>query len=438
MQHQSLLRVGYASILALLVALEGIITPAAVTPAHAADAALVFAALDAIMQNHVTKQDPIKLLAAAVDGLRQLLKRAYISGSVDDLIAADEARAREIFQERFDRAVGLAQGRLIDTQFQYAAARAMAASVGDPNTFFLDPNEMLRNQVDRSVYSGIGVFFFRKDDRRYIFTVFPGSPAAKAGLHELDRVLAINGQSTQGMPGINFQSLLRGPQGTEVKLTVLRPGQSTPLTVSIARQPISPLALVRKMLKERIGYIQVLGFPREATAEFRRALAELKDEGMRGLVLDLRQTASLRPVEYRQIAGMLLPAGVPIETDVFRGSKNTFATSGDLMLESATPLVVLIDADTEFEGELLAAAIQETRRGKLVGVRTAGHVGNSTTLPLPGGASILVKTNEMLTGKGVMLEKNGVRPDVSVELTTGDLDRGVDTQLQRALQIIFQ
>ncbi len=127
-----------AQILTLLFTLE--LTPRAISPAQAADATLVFAAYQAIIQNQVPRPDPIKLLTGALMGLRQALTKVGIAERLTDLTATDEASARSEFQARFDRAVMLGQGKMTATQLQYAAADAMAASLGGGTLFSIDEN----------------------------------------------------------------------------------------------------------------------------------------------------------------------------------------------------------------------------------------------------------------------------------------------------------
>ncbi len=441
--------------------------PQTASPAQAADATLVFATEQAIMDNRVERPDAIKLLTGALTGLRQALTKVGIAERLADLTAADETSARAEFQARFDRAIVLGQGKLTAKQLQYAAADAMAASLGDGEaTRFRTPEQW----ANRNGFVGTGIDIWNKLGRLFIFRVFPYTPAASAGLRPFDRILAIDGQSVQemmkkGMTTRDIADHIRGPEGTTVNLTVRRPGQSAPLLFSIVRQRVQSHDLEHKILGGHVGYIYISFLIGADTAEFRRALVDLQHTGMRELIVDLRTYTSVFFGASLRVANTLLPAGVPIHTilahmeNVSRHARPvvcraplsnggpspkscTDITEGGTLLDPSTPLIVLIDEQTSNTGETLSAAIRATRRGRLLGVRTAGHVGWSGLVPnadpvdLPGGAKLFVKTRLVLAGDGTVLDRIGVQPDVVVELTAQDLDRGVDTQLQRAVQML--
>ncbi len=442
------------------------LVPPAISPAQAADATLVFAAYQAIIQNHVDRPDPIKLLTGALTGLRQALTKVGIAERLADLTATDEVSARAEFQARFDRAVMLGQGKLTATQLQYAAARGMVDGMGDNLTFFFTPQQWAERNKG---YTGTGLIFWNKLGRFFIFSVLPYGPAASAGLRPFDRILAIDGQSVlemmkKGMADQEIASHIRGPEGSAVKLTVLRPGQNAPLSFSVVRQRILRLPPEEhKLLDGRLGYIQLASLPVRInySAAVRRALIDLQRAGMRGLILDLRHFGGGAYVQIHQVANALLPAGVPIQMivshteGVDRHSRPeecrrpleirenglssrtcTDITSGTTLLDPSIPLVVLMDEKTDTTGETLSAAIRAARRGKLLGMHSAGRVGWVDFTELPGGAVIGVRTRLVLAGDGTVLDKVGVQPDLVVELTAQDLDRGVDTQLQRAVQML--
>jgi len=208
--------------------------PALLQPARAADAGIVYEVLAAIVENHVERPEPAKLLAGAVGGLREALTRAGVTAQLADLSATTESEARLQFQERFDQAVAQSGGSVPEVQLRYAAAAAMAASVGDSHTWFANP-EQWREFVERTQgnpsFVGIGVLLLPRDGRFYIWRVFAGSPAEQAGLRAFDRIVTVDGQSTQNMSTQDLVSRVRGPAGTQVQIGVQRPGQAAPVTV---------------------------------------------------------------------------------------------------------------------------------------------------------------------------------------------------------------
>ena len=412
--------------------------------ARAAEPSVVFTALEILTQRHVARPDPVKLLDAAVDGLRQALFRVGIAVQLANITAADDAGARREFQVQFDRALATGARTIgnAETVLQYFAAAAMAASLEDSHTWFAIPEqwqELLRRQRGEASYSGLGIRLLHQDNRFYIIDVYTDGPAARGGLRPLDRILAFDGRATAGMLLGQVVARTRGSQGTPVSITVQRPGQSDPLTVPITYAPIVIPTSESRMLDGSIGYIKFRQFTQGSSGELARSLEDLLGKSMRGLVLDLRGNLGGSEQELVSVAGMFLASGLPVAIMRERqGERTELVTTGNPRLNPSTPVTVIIDRETSSAGEVLAAAFQEHSRGPLVGGRTAGRVGFGAGYALPGGAGILVTIRTVTTGRDVVLEKRGARPDVVVELPTADLDRGVDAPLERAVQLTAQ
>jgi carboxyl-terminal processing protease len=428
-------------LLALVLAMGGVGAPWAARTAAAADASIVFAAVDILKQQHHAAPDPVRLLAAAAEGLRQALSQAGIVTPPAALLAGGEAAAREEFQRYFDRAAVLAYGRLSEVQLQYAAAAAAAASLDDSHTAFLLPEqwaEVQRELSNQASFIGIGIRLINRGGQFYVMNVFPGTPAARAGLRDLDRVVAVDGRTTEGMALQEVSRRIRGPQGMPVEVVVRRPGEPAPLVFTISREPILVPAVDARMVEGQTGYVHLHHLASGATVQFRRALQDLQARGMRALVLDLRGNGGGLVGETVSVASALLPPGLPVMHRENRLRRIADRTRGGPLLSTALPLVVLVDEATASGGEVVAAAMREHRRAPLVGVRTAGALMASLYFPLPGGTAIEVAVERVTTGKGTVVEKVGLAPDVQVELTPDDLERGVDAQLERALEELRQ
>ncbi len=406
--------------------------------ALAADASLVFRVVELLRDEHVARPDPVQLYRAALAGVREALQRAGVAFPVADLFATSEEQAREQFQVRFDRAVQTAAGRMTERELQFAAAAAAAASLGDSHTSFIRPErlaELRRQQQNEAAFTGIGILLVARDGKFYARLVFPNSPAQRAGLRPFDRILAIDGASTEGMTADQVSSRIRGPQGTAVTLTVQRPGQSTPLVVSIPREPIVVPSVEAAVLDGQVGYLRLGQFNQGAGSRMARALRDLQEEGIRGLLLDVRGNPGGFVAELNRIAELFLPRGLVVYTVESRGEgRRSYLTRSGPALDPSVPLVVLVDDDTASAAELLSAALRDHGRAVLVGTRTAGAVLVSVTFPLPGGAGLSVAVGRMLTPRGEELEGRGLAPDVWAELTTADLDNGFDRQLAAARQ----
>ncbi len=193
------------------------------------------------------------------------------------------------------------------------------------------------------------------------------------------------------------------------------------------------------MLSGGIGYIRLAEFVPGAAGLMREAIQGLQAAGLRGLVLDLRGNPGGRVLELNAIAALLLPPGrtIFLQEDREQGRvANT--TRGEPLLSPITPLTVMIDEGSASASEILSAAIQEHGRGAIVGAKSAGAVLVSVTIPLPGGAAVQVAIRRVLTPGGRTLEASGVQPDQLVLMTSDDLDRGVDAQFARSVQVTAQ
>lgn len=404
--------------------------------AQAADASLVFRVVELLRDEHVARPDPVQLYRAALAGVREALQRAGVVTPLAELFARDEDHAREQFQRRFDRAVRAASGRLGERELAFAAARAAATSLRDSHTGFITPErlaEMRRQQQNQAAFTGIGILLLSKDGKFYARLVFSGSPAQRAGLQPFDRIVAIDGVSTEGMTTEQVSGRIRGPQGTSVTLTIQRPGQASPSVVTIVREPIVVPSVEWAVMDAQLGYVRFGQFNQGASARLARALAELQQQGVRGFVLDLRGNPGGFVSELNRVAELFLPPGVVVYTMESRDEgRRSYVTRTGPFLDPTVPLVVLVDDDTASAAELLSAALRDHGRALLVGLRTAGAVLVSVTFPLPGGAGLSVAIARMLTPRGEELEGRGLLPDVEVDLTAADLDSGVDSQLARA------
>jgi carboxyl-terminal processing protease len=429
------MRVSWAGRLAAA-CVAAVLVAAAVPAAQAADASLVFRVVELLRDEHVARPDPVQLYRAAVGGLREALQRAGVPTPLADLFARDEAHAREQFQMRFDHAVRAAAGRLTERELQFAAARAAAASLRDSHTGFITPErlaELRRQQQNEAAFTGIGILLLARDGKFYARLVFPDSPAQRAGLRPFDRIVAIDGVSTEGMTPEQVSGRIRGPQGTAVTLTVQRPGQPSPLVISIVRAPIVVPTVEWAVLDGPVGYLRFGQFNQGSSARLARAVGELQQQGVRGLVLDLRGNPGGFVSELNRVAELFLPRGVVVYTLESRDEgRRSYVTRTGPALDPSVPMVVLVDGDTASAAELLSAALRDHGRAPLVGTRTAGAVLVSVTFPLPGGAGLSVAVARMLTPRGEELEGRGLSPDVEVDLSTTDLDSGVDSQLLRA------
>lgn len=436
-----------ATLLVALAMLAILAAPAPVSLAQGAagtEPALVFEALRALQTHYVDPVDVPRVLNGALDGLRQQLSQAGIVAVLAAVPAgAPEVEARRLFAEQFAAAVAAAGSALTPTQLSYAAIRGMTETFKDSHTGFMTPQqsqERRLRQRGQAGFTGVGIILLPKEEKFYVWAVVPGGPAEAVGVREFDRILKINDVSTAGMQVDQVSGMIRGAPGTPVTLTLQRPGVPEPVVLTITRGPIVVPSIFRaEVLEGGIGYIRLYQFVEGTARDFRAALLRLQGQRMRALVLDLRGNGGGYLHELNGVLNALLPAGLPVYTEMRQGGQTRVQrTSGSPLLPTTVPLYVLIDEGSASAAELLSAAVQENRRGLLVGGKTAGAVEASILVDLSDGSALSITTFRLATGRGVRLEGAGVAPDVEAILTAADLDAGTDRVLTTALRAARQ
>jgi carboxyl-terminal processing protease len=413
-------------------------------PALAADQHLVFEALGVMQQYYVDPVDPVKMLNAALAGVRAQLSTAGTTMTLSDIPAdTSETEARRLFVERFSSAVSAGQGNITDTQLAHAAIRGMTESFKDSHTGFLTPQqnaERRQRQRGQAGFSGIGIILGPRDGKFFVLTTIPGGPAEAAGVKEFDRIVRINDVSTSGMQVDQVSGMVRGPSGSQVTLTLQRPGVTDPVIISVTRAAISiPAIMKSEMFEGGVAYLKLYQFVERTGRDFRAVLTQLQAQGMRALVLDLRGNSGGYLTELNSVLNALMPTGLPVYTEIRKGGNTrVFRTVGPALLPLSAPVVVLIDENSASAAELLAMAIKEHRRGQLIGEKTAGAVEASLLLDLTDGSAISVTTFRLASGLGVRLEGAGVEPDMPTALTTADMEAGQDKPLGTAVRVVRQ
>jgi carboxyl-terminal processing protease len=426
--------------LSALLAVAVLVMPCAnVSPAWGADGSLVIAALHLLERTYVDPIQPVPLLNAAIATLRQATNEG--AGVLPDIApGTPDARADAQFVSEFVRAAQVST--LPEAQLAYAATEGMLLSLHDSHTYYLDPvalRESQRQLLGQPSFSGIGVTIASRKDAAgiswvFVENVFPGSPAARAGIKRFDRLVSVDGQSLRNATALDASTLLRGPAGTTVSVTVQRRTQT--LHVSVARAPIKVVPVETSFIAPGVAYITLFEFARGAGQQLREELQRLRARSpIRGVILDLRGDAGGLVVEAASVGGLFLPPHTVLarihERDLVASA---IETSGPPLFPQ-TPLVVLVDDGSASASEILAGAFKDYGRATIVGVKTAGALGGSVLVRLPeGGMSVTVE--RIVTPKSQRVEAVGIAPDVTVALTVADMERGQDTQLQAALHAL--
>lgn len=319
------------------------------------------------------------------------------------------------------------------SRIAHSAIRAMTTAADEGHTRFLGPDaysEYRQWQTGDARYEGIGTRL--RSDPLGVQYVFPGSPAEEAGLRFGDQIMAIDGEPAADMAAADAVQLIRGESGSVVLLTINREGHLEPFDVEIARAAIRvPITEARRI--DEIGYLHIQSFPGSGLLEeVTEALASFEDQGLEGLVLDLRSNGGGRLDVGTTIAALFLPEGTPVYRQTTRRGAVTTKTvsTGATWLK---PVTVLVDDGTASMGEILASALQEQASAKVIGTTTAGSVAGSILIPLSDGSALQVTTLRLDSGLGRVLNNIGVRPDIEVEPTIAEMQAGVDRALDVAI-----
>lgn len=314
------------------------------------------------------------------------------------------------------------ESNLNDTKLIYGAIRGMLASLDDPYTRFMDPKAYSGMQEERAgSFSGIGIQIGMKNKQLSVIAPMEGTPAAKAGLKAEDAILEIDGKPTKEMAIEEAVTLIRGPRGSTVKLKVLPKGGSTARVVSIVRDNIVTKAVKTEDLGD-IGYVRLSTFmANDAADEVKAALEKFKDK--KGLILDLRGNPGGLLPNAIDIGSMFIKDGAIVHVVNREGEKQTYRSSGKIIVDPKVPVAVLVDGGSASASEILSGALQDDKRAVLIGQKTFGKGLVQTVHPLSDGSGVAITTNKYLTPAGHDIHKKGIEPDIKVELPKIDIDK---------------
>jgi carboxyl-terminal processing protease len=318
------------------------------------------------------------------------------------------------------------------------AINGMMQSLGDPHSTYMNPQEYTdaTSQLAGS-YAGIGAYVDTNGQLLTITKPMDGSPALAAGLQAGDQVIAVDGQDVTGLDPESVRQKVLGPAGSTVTLTIQRPGDSQPFDVQITREVITVPSVTSKMLANNIAYIQITTFGDTTATDFHQQLSDLLAQNPSGLILDLRDNGGGYLDTAIKVASEFIPSGVIVTEKAGDGTLTPHdATPGGLAIDaSKLPMVVLVNGYSASASEIVAGALQDTGRAKLVGETTYGKGSVQNWIPLADNqGAVRVTIARWLTPKGRTIDKIGLTPDVSVTMTQDDINAGRDPQLDAAIQ----
>ena len=324
-----------------------------------------------------------------------------------------------------------------DQKLMQGAIRGMMDALGDQQTFYMEP-QVYENETSslQGQYEGIGAYV--DTDGEYLTIVSPieGSPAEKAGLLPGDKVIAIDGEDMTGVAPEQARLKVLGPEGTTVLIKVAREGETEPLEFTITRAQIELRSAEGKMLENGVAYIDINTFGEKTTQELRSTLDNLLRQNPRGIIIDLRNNPGGYLSTAVEVSSEFIDKGVILYEQYGDGRRDEHKALGN---GEATdiPLVVLINEGSASASEILAGALQDYGRARLVGVKSFGKGSVQNWVPLSnneGAARVTIA--RWLTPKERLIDHIGLMPDVIVEMTPEDFQAGRDPQLDAAVETL--
>lgn len=341
-----------------------------------------------------------------VDEVWQIIDRQYVDATFN------QVDWRAIRNEYLNREYS-------DKEAAYEAIREMLKTLDDPYTRFMDPEEFKNMQIDTSgELTGVGIQIAQDEETKKLMVISPieDTPAFKAGILAKDIIVKIDGQSTEGMDVNDAVQLIRGKPGTEVTLTIQRDEEEIDYKITRARIEIHPVRYsYRNTPTGGIGYIRLNQFSAIAAEEMRSAIKELETKEVSGYILDLRSNPGGLLYSSIEIARMWLDKGKIVSTVNRQGSSNEEIARNRALTDK--PLVVLVDGGSASASEILSGALQDNERATLVGTQTFGKGLVQSVRGLGDGSGLAVTIAKYLTPSGRDINKEGIPPDIVIELT---------------------
>lgn len=317
-------------------------------------------------------------------------------------------------------------------------------SLKDPYSYYMTEDEYKKfNEETDGEFAGLGIYVSGSIDDNLITVVAPmkGTPADRAGLKTDDKIIKINGKDFTADKMDDAVKIMRGKPGEKVKITVLRRdenGKAKFIDFEIVREIIKVQTVSSKLLKDNIGYISISGFDTPTYNDFNKQYKELKKQGMKKLILDLRNNPGGLLTTSTQVVNTFLDGGLIMYTLDKQNNKETInATKG----ADDIKIVVLVNKGSASASEIVAGALKDRKRATIIGTQTFGKGIVQTVFNMPDGEGLKLTTSAYYTPSGVNIHGKGIAPDIKVELNkevkTISIDNlAKDNQIQKAIEIL--
>lgn len=328
---------------------------------------------------------------------------------------------------------------LVDQDRVYGAISGLLGSLNDPYTVFFNPDETKSFQEEISGnFSGVGMEVGIKDGFLTVVAPLKGTPADKAGMKTGDRIIKIDGIDLDGYSTDQSVKLIRGERGTPVVLTVLREGEKDLLEVTIIRDIIEIPTLDYELREDGIFVISLYTFSENSDELFKEAMIKFREAKTDKLLLDLRGNPGGYLDSAVKISSWFLPKGKTIVTEDYGDDRepNYFRSKGYAVIGDNLKFAILIDGGSASASEIVAGAMQDYGRAKLVGEKSFGKGSVQEVIEVTDDTVLKITVAKWLTPNGNSISQKGLTPDFPVTITSEDIEKNLDPQFDKAVDVL--
>jgi len=328
--------------------------------------------------------------------------------------------------------------RLDHQKMVYGAISGMVKSIDDPYTLFFSPEETKKFLEDISgSFEGIGIEIGIRKGQLQVIAPLEGTPAQEAGVRAGDKIIKIDETLTMDLTIEEAVSLIRGPKGTELTLTIMRDEWDTPKEFKIKRDTIEIPSMKWELKENNIAYIKLYHFSEKSHLDFQKLALEILNSSADRIILDLRNNPGGYLERAQNIAGWFLERNQTVVIEDFGsgGKQEIYKAKGNSQLKDF-PLVILINQGSASASEILASALRDNRGVKLIGETSYGKGSVQKLEELEDGSSLKVTIANWLSPNGELITDKGLKPDIEVIMTDEDYNEQRDPQLDKALEVI--
>lgn len=330
--------------------------------------------------------------------------------------------------------------KITDQDRVYGAISGLVSSLNDPYSVFFNPDETKSFEEEiAGNFDGIGMEVGIKDKILTVIAPLKDTPAYRADIKPGDKILKIDKTTTSGLSIEESIKLIRGPKGTAVTLTIFREGLAQPKEIKIVRDTINIPTLDTEIRKDGIFVIKLYSFSANSANLFRNAMKQFVDSKSDKLLLDLRGNPGGYLDAAVDMASWFLPGGKIIVTEDYGNNKTPeiFRSKGYDIFNDKLKFVILIDSGSASASEILAGAIQDNKKAKLVGSQSFGKGSVQEVVKITPDTILKITVARWLTPNGTSISEKGLTPDYPIEITQKDFDAKKDPQLDKAVQLLL-